>query len=44
MHEPEALKRKIVLTEGIVGLRFDGIIHVSYFDNVEITVDVQLRM
>jgi hypothetical protein len=44
MFEENLLVRRIDLPEAIIGLRRDGIIHVSFVAGTSITVDVQMKL
>ena len=44
MFEQEYLVKRVEVPEAVIGLREDGIIHVSFTSGTEITVEVQMKL
>jgi hypothetical protein len=44
MFEQEYLVKRVEVPEAVIGLREDGIIHVSFVSGTEITVEVQMKL
>jgi|GEM_PF-2128150 len=44
MFDQEYLVKRVQVPEAVIGLREDGIIHVSFTSGTEITIDVQMKL